>query len=170
MIDIADVKKLSDHQRLLEFADFVISKCDGAALPDYTRMDLMEIHRVVPHIFVFDVLKSTDHLVMKYCGTVIDQFYGTNMVGRAPYAMFEGKGEYTQVEHNYWHAIKSRNVAYARRSVHYANSVSEKYKIAESMLFPCSSDGETVNYALGFADYYPVKGPIKRLVTQIARG
>ena len=40
-----------------------------------------------------------------------------------------------------------------RRLAHYFDDHIDRYKTIEAMLFPCSSDGITINYGIGFCEY-----------------
>jgi len=151
---IEKIKLLSENPKLVEFSSFILSQSQTGGLPDYLKIDLMKIPHLVPHIFALDVLNSSEKLIVKYCGTRIDEFYGTNMTGKNVVDRYKGEESFEEVEAIFWRSIQSHKPSYTVRSVHLENEYVDKFKIAETVMFPCSSDTATVNYTIGFADYY----------------
>jgi hypothetical protein len=166
-IDVEAIRRLSINPKLAEFGSFVQSQTEPNTLPNYRKIDLMLVPRLVPHVFVFDVLNSTDKLVMKYCGTKIDEFYGSNLMGKCLIDHYKGSENFDEIEDIYWQAIRTKTPAYTLRPIHLVNERVERFRVAETVLFPCSSDQETVNYTIGVADYFDVPSSQKKSVTLI---
>ena len=167
MIKIEDVERLSTNSRLLAFSSFILSNIEAKKIPDYALINLMKIPRLVPHVFVIDVLNSPGKLRLKYCGTEIDNFYGTNMSGKCVYDYYKGEETFDDIESIYREGIQAKKPAYTRRRIHLENETTDKYKIAETIMFPCSSGEGIVNYTVGFADYYYIDDWAEKLTTLI---
>ena len=166
-IKIEVVRLLSSNSRLVDFAAFILANHEEDGLPDYAKLDILQIPRLVPHVFVYDVLGSTDNLRIKYCGTKVDEFYGTNMSGKCPCDYYKGEGTFDEVENMYWECIRTKTPSYTRRGVRLENDRVDKFKIVETILFPCSSDEGVVNYTIGFADFYNTEEPVEKCFTLI---
>jgi hypothetical protein len=167
VVKIEDIIHLSSHRKLLEFAKFILSNSERNKLPDYPSLNLMTIPSLVPHIFVLDVLNSKDKLQVKYCGTVIDSFYGINMTGKCIYDYYKGEETFDDVENIFRQCIQAKLPSYTRRGIHLENERVNKFKIAETIMFPCSSGDGTVNYTIGFSDYYQVSDLGEQYITLI---
>jgi len=164
---IEAIKHRSASLKLVEFSSFILSRSKSGTLPDYCNINLMEIPHLVPHVFVFDVLNSSDKLMLKYCGTKIDGFYGVNMTGKCIIDYYKGEEGFDEVEAIFWQGIHTKKPAYTCRTIHLENDYVNKYMVAETVMFPCSSDAKTINYTLGFADYYYVQSDKEHCVTLI---
>jgi len=164
---IDTIKLLSRNPKLVEFSSFILSQFEAGALPDYRNINLMEIPHLVPHVFALDVLNSSEKLIVKYCGTKIDEFYGTNMTGKSIVDRYKGEERFDEVEAIFWQSIHAQKPSYTVRSVHLENEYVDKFKVAETVMFPCSSDGATVNYTIGFADFYNTPSHLEPCITLI---
>lgn len=164
---LTEIKRLSDNSGLLQFSEFILAQVADKGLPDYENLDLMEVPKLVPHIFVFDVLKSPDKLRIKYCGTVLDEIYGTNMMGKCVFEFYNGRDSFEEIESLFREAIATKTPCYTRRAIHLKNKYVDKYRIAESILFPCSSVDGVVNFTVGFGDYYVVPEEVDKSTTLV---
>ena len=161
------ITRLSENPQLVEFSSFILSQSEAGTLPDYLNIDLMEIPHLVPHVFALDVLNSSEKLIVKYCGTKIDEFYGTNMTGKNVVDRYKGEESFAEIEAIFWQSIHTKKASYTVRSVHLENEYVDKFKVAETVMFPCSSDGATVNYTIGFADFYNTPSHLEPCITLI---
>lgn len=151
---IETIKHLSENTKITAFSSFILSQTRAGILPDYLNIDLMEVPRLVPHVFVLDVLNSSEKLLIKYCGTKIDEFYGCNMTGKYAVDYYQGTESFTEIEAMFWQGIREKKPTYTVRSVHLENERVNKFKVAETIMFPCSTDTKTINYAIGLADFF----------------
>jgi hypothetical protein len=145
------VSEITDNQPLLQFCDFVLAETKNGELPDYEKMDLMEIPSLVPNIFVHDYREGIeDGLLIKFSGTKLDENYGQVVQGRYlqdTYTGDDGEDKYLPL---HYEAISRKKPFYANRTVHYNSaSYGEKFRMSEALFFPCSSDQVSVNYAMG---------------------
>jgi len=161
------IKLLSKNPGLVAFSSFVLSQSETEVLPDYRNINLMEIPHLVPHVFALDVLNSSEKLIVKYCGTKIDEFYGSNMTGKCVIDHYKGEDNFAEIENIFWQGIRAKKPSYTVRSVHLENEYVDKFKVAETVMFPCSSDGTTINYTIGFADFYNAPSHIKSCIEVI---
>ena len=54
--------------------------------------------------------------------------------------------------------------AYTKRRVHYFDEFIERYKSTEAIMFPCSTNGEDVDYGITFIEYAPTfKAPDEKI-------
>ena len=92
MISLQRIDDLVMWDGLKEFARYVLSHCEGGSLPDYTRMNLMDIPHLVPHIWVYDLRDEENRksLLINFAGERHTDFYGRNVMGEREL----GLGEY----------------------------------------------------------------------------
>jgi len=167
MAQIETIARLTTSPLFVEFATYVLSQSDDGKLPDYLTMNLMDVPHLVPRIFVLDVQNSVGKLRSKFSGTVIDSFYGVNMSGKCPIDHYKGEGTFDEIEAIFWKSIRTKTPAYTCRPIHLVNEYVDRFKVAETLLFPCTSDGTNVNYAIGLADYFDINSAGDRCITLI---
>lgn len=67
---------------MIEFHDFVAAHAGTSGLPDWAKIDLMEIPHLVPNIFVHDYRAGTENgLLVMFSGTAIDENQGQVVQG-----------------------------------------------------------------------------------------
>jgi len=140
MVRIKTIEQLAMSPKFTAFAAFVLSQNNVDGLPNYRAMDLMDIPHHVPNIFVIDVANFPEKLRIKFCGTKIDNFYGKNMSGKCPIDHYRGEDKFDEIEAIFWESIRTKAPGYTRRSVHLVNENVDRFKVAETLLFPCTSD------------------------------
>lgn len=153
------VASLTTIPAMLDFCDFIVEGLGARDLPDYETIDLIKVPRLAPHIFVHDYRGGLEKgMLVKFSGTAIDEHYGKVLQGRYIediYTGNDGPDRYFPLHHR---AIAERRPFFARRTTVYdAGAQVERYKLSSTLYFPCSSDGETVNYGIGAAFYEPVR-------------
>jgi len=145
------VAELTDSQLIREFCEFIVAGLEGRALPDYDNIDLMQVPRLAPHVFVHDYRGGTEQgMLVKFSGTALDEHYGRVLQGRyieENYTGSDGPDLYFPLHRR---AIAERRPFLARRAILFdAGKPAERFKRSTVLYFPCSSDGETVNYGIG---------------------
>jgi hypothetical protein len=148
---------------LKEFGSFILSHCEDGNLPDYEKMDLMIIPHLVQNIFVYDLRtqKGRDRLLMNFCGSKIDELWGHNSLGKYDIDRFVGNPILEDVGRHRLKCVESKRPGYSHRYIKLTSEDNtEKFKYSESLFFPCSSDGTTINWtiACAFYDLMPFEG------------
>lgn len=150
---------------MLEFCDFIVAGLGGRMLPDYETIDLMAVPRLAPHIFVHDYRAGIDKgMLVKFSGTAIDEHYGKVLQGRYIEEFYTGDDGADRYFPLHRRAIAERRPFFARRTIVYdVGTPKERYKLSSALYFPCSSDGRTVNYAIGMSFYEAVRDDTEAL-------
>jgi len=155
MIDIQEIKQLSSNPKLIEFAEFVISEAGDRNFPDYKKIDLMEIARLVSNIWVYDFRDGvSDGLLFHFSGTNVDEQYQMNVTGRRLEDLYNGEDKEELIKGNYHQVYLQKRVGYTRRNVAYKLLKSgERITHVENIMFPCSADDENIDFGLGYVEY-----------------
>jgi len=141
---------------LREFGSFVLSHCEGGNLPDYKKMNLMNIPRLVSNIFVYDLRtqKGRDRLLMNFSGAKVDELWGENSLGKYDIDRFQGNPVLEEIGRHRLKCIENKRPGYSQRYIELVTENNlERFKYTESLFFPCSSDGNVVNWTIGCAFY-----------------
>ena len=175
MITQAEIDETCVWSPLRMFGAFVLEHVDparaGNGLPDYATMDLMRIPSLVPHIWVYDLRtpESREGLLVNFSGARHDEVLETPTMGRFD-AQLEEKGVLlSRMVREVKSAIERQMVLYTRKHFEilaepekdvYAKAsealgygTPSKFRYSETLLFPCSSDGETVNWSIACAHF-----------------
>ncbi len=158
MIDIQTIKERTQDPDFWTFAAFVISEAEGKKFPDYRAMDLMKIAGLVLHTWVFDFRNGLDDgLVFHFSGTAIDAHFGRTLTGLSFEKIYPGEHFEELINKTYHQAYLQKRPCYTRRIERYVDDIIDKQTIIETVMFPCSSDGETINFGLGMTKYTQTK-------------
>jgi hypothetical protein len=153
MITHQQLDEIVSWDGLKQFGNFVLSHCQDGNLPDYKKMNLMLIPRLVPYIWVTDLrnYEIDGKRIVNFAGEKINREFGKNVVGEIPIDVFRDNPFFESMSEFYKNAIDAKMVAYSRRygEHDFGRQGGSKYRYAESLYFPCSSDGEHVNWAIG---------------------
>lgn len=156
MITQEQIDEVVQRRGLKEFGRFVLSHCNGDNLPDYKKMNLLEIPYLVPNIWVFDLRepKGRERLLINFSGAEVDSFWGVPLQGTYDMDLLELHPVLRKVGLHRINCIDNKQVGYSRRYISYKklNGV-PAYKFAECLFFPCSTDGDTVDWGVGCAFY-----------------
>lgn len=154
MFTLPQLKELTDNPNFHKFAGFILSSLDGRKFPDYKKLDLMKIPSLVPNIWVLDFKEiQTKGCRLHFSGTEVDKNYDRNVTGQYLEKLYSGNDYVQLVEEQYRNVYFKKMSSYTRRSVHFHDGFVDKYRLIESLLVPCSNDGETINFGLGLAFY-----------------
>lgn len=145
------LRELTSHQRILDFCAFAFADVSDGELPDYEALDLMQVPRLVPNVFVHDYRNGTDKgLFIKFSGTRIDEHYGRVVQGHYFQDTYVGDDKHDRYIPLHYEAIAKKKPFFAQRSVRYESDEFEtKFRLSTALYVPCSSDQVTVNYAIG---------------------
>ena len=154
MIDIQQIREHTANSSIIEFAEFVIAGSDGKEFADYRKLDLMKISGLISHTFTFDYRNGIeDGLLLHHTGTFLDKFFGKNLTGKYVEDFYEVSEDAERLLELYRNGYNNKKTAFACREVDF-NFEFKKFRHAESIVFQCSSSGETLNYGLGIALYF----------------
>jgi len=147
---IADLGGTAKH---VAFAEFITANLNGAAMPDYKSLDLMQIANLVRHIWVIDGRGGFENgLKILFSGTDVDQNFGRVLMGsylREDYAEHYAH----EVHAAYCGLFTDKRPLFTARSDYYPGVDPEVERRIIVALFPCSSDGENVDYAIGLTTF-----------------
>ncbi|MEQ8665162.1 MAG: hypothetical protein RIC16_05500 [Rhodospirillales bacterium] len=151
MITQQQIDDLVEWDGLKKFGAFMLSYCEEGQLPDFNRIDLMQVPRLVPYIWVYDLRteEKTQRLAMGFAGERHTEMHGRNVSGMGDAVICSAYGFSDEVVEFYHKAIRERKVGYNRRDTVYDDGFDTRHHNLECLFFPCSSDGETVNYGVG---------------------
>lgn len=153
-MDFGKIEELVKDTHLLKFAEFVISGTEAGNLPDYKAMDLMKVPQLVPYIWVFDFRNGLeDGLIFHFSGTKVDALFERNVTGLDFEKIYPGEHYKELIEGSYHQAYLQKRPCYTRRLERYADEFIDKVKMVETVMFPCSSDNDTINFGLGMTKY-----------------
>ncbi|MBT7943628.1 MAG: PAS domain-containing protein [Alphaproteobacteria bacterium] len=154
MNNIQDVRALTTNSKLIEFAQFVFSEKGDRDFPDYKKIDLMKIARLVSHVWVLDFRNGLeDGVPFHFSGTHIDTQYGRNLTGVDVEIAYSGEDFKEVINGYYYNVYVQKKTAYTKRTVHYSDDYIDKIKMVETILIPCSHNNNDIDFGLGFAEY-----------------
>lgn len=156
MITPEQIDHLVLRDDLKEFGKFVLSHCAGDSLPDYKKINLLDIPRRVPNIWVVDLRepKGRARLLINFSGANIDSFWGKPLQGTYDMDLLEGHPLLKKIGLHRISCIENKKAGYSQRYFLYRRPVGDTvYIFSESLFFPCSSNGEDVNWGLGCTYY-----------------
>ncbi len=157
---VEKIRRLTDNQKLLDFTAFVVQAKGDRQFPDYKKLDLMQIAPLVRHAWAMYFRDGVDNRPkLIFSGTHIDQHYEMNITGKSFEEMYKEEDFERAIRGNYYQVYLQKRASYTRRLAHYFDDHIDRYKTIEAMLFPCSSDGITINYGIGFCEYKPGDEP-----------
>ena len=153
---------------LKEFGYFVLSYGEGRELPDYKKMDLMKIPHLVPHIWVYDLRseEGREKLLINFAGGHHDTIHRENIIGKFDVDVFNGETN-SDLLGAYKSSIENKTTAYTTRYEKYSmGNDRQRFRSVETLMFPCSTDEEYVNWAIGCAYYGTEPRPGKNIFLQ----
>jgi len=153
MITQQQIDDLAINKDIRKFGAFVLSYCEEGKLPDYNKMDLMKIARIVPNVYVLDYRDlGANGLQFKFSGTKVDELWGMNAQGKAFDNIYKGENYIPLIEEGFKKIKDEKFIFYSNRYELF-DVENNEYKHVENLAFPCSSDGEEVNFVIGFLWY-----------------
>ena len=115
MISYHQIDETVSRNELRQFGAFVLNHANDDTLPDYKILDLMEIPKLVPHIWVYDLRteKGRQRLLNNFTGSHIDDSWHTNLQGVYDMDFFDGNPILEQVGQHRLSCIENRHVGYS---------------------------------------------------------
>ena len=156
MITPEQIDQLVRSDGLRGFGKFVLSHRVGDNLPDYKKMNLLDIPQCVPNIWIVDLRepKGRERLLINFSGAEIDSFWGKPLKGTYDMDLLESHPLLRKLGQHRISCIESKKAGYSQRYFLYRRPNDDTmYVFSESLFFPCSSNGEDVNWGLGCTYY-----------------
>ncbi len=154
LINIEKIRERTQDRDILDFAGFVLAETGERNFPDYKKMDLMKIARLVTHIWVLDFKNGLeDGLIFHFSGTKIDALVGRNITGLDFEKIYPGKHYEELILQSYNQVYLQKRPCYTRRIERYTDDYIDKVTTIETVLFPCSSNDDDIDYGLGMTKY-----------------
>ncbi len=158
MITQQQIDEISIWGGLKDFTRFVLSHCEHGGLPDYKKMDLLQVPKLVPNIWVWDLreFKSNGQILMNFSGRKIDDSWGFCLTGKDEKTIikerYSSELENMKLNANI-QAINNKCAIYKCFDEWYIHKDHKRQGNMESLFFPCSSDGKNVNWGIGCLIY-----------------
>ncbi len=153
MISAQQLDETVDWNGLKEFGVFILSHCEPDRLPDYTLIDLMRIPQLVPYIWVYDLRNFANDrkLQVNFAGEEFTKMFERNIMGESETTIFRDQPIFDDVTEFYRKCIDDNLVGYTMRFGDHAlhTQDDQKFRQAESLFFPCSSDRKTIDWGIG---------------------
>ena len=151
MITQPQIDELVEWDGLKRFGHFMLAHCENGTLPDFNKLDLMEVPRLVPYIWVYDLRtpEKTERLEMGFAGERHTEMHGRNVSGMSDAEIHSAYGFTDDVVEHYHKAIREKQVAYNRRNSSFDDGFDIHHRHLESLFFPCSSDRKSVDWGVG---------------------
>ncbi len=143
---------------LKEFGAFVLAHNNGIDLPDYASMNLMQIPRLVPHIWVWDLRENTidGEYLINFSGEEINRSWEYNLMGKREHLIQRErhKDAYVTIKMAaFTNALNSKRACVSLVNEEFYYNDELRTGSVETMFFPCSTDGAFVNWAIGCVSY-----------------
>jgi len=137
----------------IELAEFIAANLNGAEMPDYKAMDLMQIPHLVPRIWVIDAREGVGKgMKFLFSGTEIDRHFGRNLMG--VYLVDNNAGIHSREVYGAYRSVFiDKQPVFTERSDYYPDVEPQVERRIRTVCFPCSNDGETVDYGIGLATF-----------------
>lgn len=156
MITQHQIEETVSRNELQQFGAFVLQYVHGNPLPDYKAMDLMQIPKLVPHIWVYDLRtqKGRQRLLNNFCGSHIDATWHTSLQGICNLDFFDGNPTMEQIGQHRLNCIEHRRAGYSKRYIEYKKpNGCQTVQFGECLIFPCATNNGPVNWAIGCGVY-----------------
>lgn len=119
-------------------------------------MDLTKIPKLIPNIFVLDERKFdvSNKLIFNFAGELLTKAHGKNLLGEDARTVFQTDKNFDNISLLYRKSLNDKLISYTKRYTEHKPDYGDKeWKTTEALFFPCSSDGETVNWGVGCVHY-----------------
>ena len=149
----SQIADLGGNAKHIAFAEFIEANLNGAAMPDYKALDLMQIAHLVRHVWVIDGREGFENgLKILLSGTDVDQHFGRVLMGG--YLTEDYAEHYSREVHAaYRNLFVDKRPLYTERSDYYPGVDPEVERRIKVTLFPCSKDDDVVDFAIGLTTF-----------------
>lgn len=145
------------HPTLVALYRYWEGKRGGRVMPARRDLDPSEIVKLLPHVYMIDVLRDPLRFRYRLIGTAICAFLGRDYTGRAVDKATYGEGEIlSRLLQLFTAAVEARAPVAYKGNIWYVSG--REWRQVEALLMPLSHDG--VNVDIIFSGYVTV-GPIE---------
>ncbi|MTI10797.1 PAS domain-containing protein [Curvivirga aplysinae] len=137
------------HKKLYAYWD---DKRGGRKAPSRKDIDPIELRDLLPHMFMFDVIRNPIDFKMRLHGTHLVDVMGRDNTGDYFSKMYRGT-EADELWDIYCEVANSFSVIYSKQS---ASWMSKDFVHYERLLLPLSEDGDEVNILLGLSYFIAI--------------
>ncbi len=156
LVSLTKIERIVEWEGLRTFAAFTLSHSENGALPDYKKMDLMQIPSLVPHIWVYDLRNyaKDGKLLVNFAGESFTVRHKRSIIGRVAQDLWTSDPDCDRVTQHFCGAVEQKRIAHSCRFAHFTlENGEDQYQSSETLLFPCSTDNTHVNWAIGCASH-----------------
>jgi len=149
------IKAINLEDDFICFAAHVLSSSNDEDYPNMANIDLMEIPRLVPNVYILDFRQGIeDGLLMKFAGTAVEANYPSRLQGGYLDKLYTGHDAKELFMDVYRRSYLHAESFFTRRIVRYIeNNENEKYRLATVLFFVCFTDDRDVDHGICFAKY-----------------
>lgn len=156
--DLAHVRTLTKNDRIHAFARFLIEERGDNKYPAYDLEKLMRVPHLVPNVFAYDFRYGVDNgLNVIHAGTAVDAEYGYNVTGTTFEIHYPGDDSKEDVARNYRRVFREGKNFYSYRTIRMQKDEMSRYRTAESLMFPCSTNQSDIDFGWGFVMFEPAE-------------
>lgn len=142
MFDINKIKSISDVPEIIEFSEFILSKCSHDDVPELEISQLIEVPVLVTRTFVMsDVPDKNKRLLMKYSGTKIDEQFNRNITGEYFEDLIKGD-DCSKIIQNFYDVLQTQKVGFLRHKIELNTTGRIDQKHVSRISFPCLFNNE----------------------------
>ena len=128
------------------FYAFIDESREPGALAALSKLDILSVPRLVPHIFIVEFRRDGGHqLFVKFSGTEVDRIFGANVQGS--YLEDFDLSHDSNASARFLDIVSNKTEEYVRRTQEDEVHGTQVY---ERLVFPLSEDQERVDALIGF--------------------
>jgi hypothetical protein len=138
--------------RFREFFRYWQSKAPAGQLPGRAHIDPLEIPRLLPHIALYDVVRSGEDLRFRFrlAGTGVVETLGADNTGKFIDEIMNAEA-YKPLREHYGILVRDGTPQYWKRNLPYAN---RDFLAVQRLALPLAADGKTVDMVISY--YVPI--------------
>ncbi len=162
--DLEYIRSLTSNSKILEFGAFLIEERENRQFPSFVLENLLRIPHLAPNIFAYDFRDGLDMgLLVAHAGTRIDREYGYNVTGTTLERHYPGDDNKRDVLDSYYRVYEDNKKFYSHRTIHIQKNEWSPHSVAESLMFPCSTNQSDIDFGLGIVLYDPVDTAVENV-------
>ncbi len=155
MTILEKLNTLTDNEKILDFSKFVLAGLKNEELPNFSSLDFDDVPDLKPQLVIIDYRDGIEKGILVHrSGSKIDENFGHTLQGKYLEDTYTGvEIKYKLIEF-FQSLYTSKRPFFISSCVHYEqDDKSWKYKKSFGLFFPCSPDGERIEFGAGLVDY-----------------
>jgi len=162
--DLEYLQSLTENPRILEFGAFLIAEREDRRYPSFSLQSLMSVPRLAPNIFAYDFRKGIEAgMLVAHAGTKIDYEYGYNVTGTTLEDHYPGDDSKDDVLAGYRRVFKEGKKFYSHRTIRMQKDEWSQFRVAESLMFPCSTNQSDIDFGWGMVLFDPAEATVENV-------